>query len=32
MGSLDDPDAFTRLLHQWNAGDASAFQELIPIA
>jgi RNA polymerase sigma factor (TIGR02999 family) len=28
----EEPEAFKRLLHQWNAGDVSAFQELIPIA
>ena len=28
----EGPEAFERLLHQWKAGDVSAFQELIPIA
>jgi RNA polymerase sigma factor (TIGR02999 family) len=28
----EGPEAFKRLLHQWNAGDVSAFQELVPIA
>jgi len=32
MGSGEGPDAFIRLLHQWNTGDASAFQALIPMA
>ena len=32
MGSSEEPEAFNRLLHQWNAGDAGAFQELIPLA
>ena len=32
MGSAEESEAFNRLLHQWNAGDTCAFQDLIPLA
>jgi RNA polymerase sigma-70 factor, ECF subfamily len=32
MGLGEGPEVFQHLLHQWNAGNVSAFQELIPMA